>query len=65
MVHSNCTVTRPGMEQGLGLGSMGSSILCRNVHNSPRLGQGPGPIVSYCACTVPCTSHGPGPVQCE
>ena len=35
------------------MGSVGSSILCRNVDTGPRQGQGPGPIVSYCASPVP------------
>ena len=63
MVYSHCT--EPGPETGPGMtpGSMGSNILCRNVHTGPRQGQVPEPINSYYARPVLCTS--PSPVKCE
>ena len=48
MVSSHYTGPGLVMGQGTGLGSMGSNILCRNVHTGPRQGEGPGSIVSYC-----------------
>ena len=42
---------------------MESLVPCRNVPTGLRQGQGPDPIVSYCASPVLCT--GPIPVQCE
>ena len=51
------------METGQGLVSMGSNILCRNVHTGPRQGHGLGAIVSYCASPIPCAGPSPDPVQ--
>ena len=59
--HGNGT----GTVQGTGPGGMGPNILYRNVHSSPRQGNEPRPIVSYCAGPVPCTCSSPGPIQCE
>ena len=47
----------PAKGPGTGLVSMGSNILCRDVHT--------GPIVSNCDSLVPCTDPRVGPVQCE
>ena len=41
------------MGLGLGPGSMGFNILCRNVRIGPKQGQVPGHIVSYCASPFP------------
>ena len=57
MVYSHC------MGLGIGPGSMRSNILCRKVNTGLRQGQGPGPIVSYCASPVPFA--GSCPLQCE
>ena len=65
MGFSHCTGSGQGMEPGTGPGSIGPSKLCRNVHTASRQGQGPGPIVSYCATPVPCTGLDPCPVQCD
>ena len=65
MAYSHCTRTGPGQGQGTGEGSMASNISCRNVHTGPRQGHWPGPIVSYCASSVPYTGPVPGPVQCD
>ena len=66
MAFSHCTRTGPGQGQGMGEGSMASNISCRNVHTGPRQGQQePGPIVSYCAISVPYTGPVSGPVQCD
>ena len=51
MGYSDCTGPRPGM----GPMSMGSNQLCRTVHTTLGEGQGPGPIVSYCATPVQVT----------
>ena len=59
LVYSHCT------GKGLGLGSMGSNILCRNVRTCPRQEQVPGPDVSYCANPVPSAASGLGPMQCD
>ena len=56
--------TRTG--NGTGTGSMGSNILCRNVHTGLSQGQGPGLIVSYCASFIPCSGSQcsvPGPIK--
>ena len=63
MVHSHCTRTGTGTGQGPGMGSVGTTILCITLHTG--LGRGPGPILSYCASTHPCTAPGPGTVLCE
>ena len=55
----------PGQVQGMGLGAMGTNMLCRNVHTGLRQGKESGSIVSYCADPVPCTCPGPVPGQCE
>ena len=57
--YSHCMGPGPGM----GPGSMGSIKLCRSVHTALRHGQGPGPIISYCATPIPCTGPDPCPVQ--
>ena len=44
---------------------MESVVLCRNVHIGLRQGQGPGPIISYCANAVSFTGPAPGPVLCD
>ena len=63
MVHSHYVGLglRKGPGSGTGLGSMDSNISYRNVHTSPRQRKGPGPIVSYCASSIPCTA--PFPVR--
>ena len=65
MVFSHCTETAPGKRQGMGPGPMGPDILYRNVLTGPRQGMKLGPIVSYCAGPIPCTSSDPVPEQCE
>ena len=65
IVYSHYTGTGPGMQWGLGTGPVVSNILCRNINTSLRQEQGPGPIVSYCASSIPCTASGPGGMQCE
>ena len=37
-----------------------SIVSCRNVHTGPKMGQEPGPIVSYSTCPFPGT--GPSPI---
>ena len=49
-----------GTGPGLGMGSMGSDTLCRNVHTGLRLIQGSGPIVTYSAGPILCTYPDPG-----
>ena len=61
MVFSHYT----GKGLGMGLGSMGSNILCRNVHTCPRQGQVLGPILSYCANPVPSSAPGLDHMQRE
>ena len=39
-------------------GSMGTNILYGNGHSGPTQGEGPEPIVSWCASTVSCTTPG-------
>ena len=34
---------------------MESVVPCKNVHTGLRQRQGPEPIVSYCACPIPCS----------
>ena len=63
MVYSHCIGPGPETEPSIGPGSMGSNISCRNVHTGLKQGQGPLPIVFYCASPVSCTRS--GPVQCE
>ena len=62
MVNSHCPETGAGMEQGLGIGSMGSNILLRNVYTGQKQRQVPGHIVSYCASPIHCVIPGPGPI---
>ena len=61
MVHSHCTGTEPGLVHR----PMETIVPCRTVHTGLRQGQVPGPIVSYCASSVPCSGPGPILVQCE
>ena len=48
---------------------MENTVCCGNVHTSLRQGQGPGPIVSYCAVSfpvlvpVPCCVTAPGAIK--
>ena len=65
MVYSHRTEMGPGMGPGLEMESIGSNILCTNVHTGLRQGQGPGTIVSYCVIKIPFTSSSANPVQCE
>ena len=46
---------------------IGIIVLSSNVHTVPEQGQGqePGPIVSYCASPILCTSPSLVCVQCE
>ena len=46
---------------GTGLGSMGSNILCRNVHPGPMQLLIPGPIVSNCSFSNSLYHPCPGP----
>ena len=54
MVYSHWTGPGPDMGLGIGPGFIGSIISYRNVHTGLRQGQGPGPIVSYCASPMQC-----------
>ena len=54
MVYSYCTGT--GLATGQGSVSINSNILCKNVHSDSRRGQGPGPLLSYCASSGSCTA---------
>ena len=44
---------------------MKSIVSSRNDHTGPKRGQGPGPIVFYCANPVPCTDPVPVALRCE
>ena len=44
---------------------IGIIVLSANVHTVPGQGQGPGPIVTYCASPIPCTGPSLVCVQCE
>ena len=63
LVYSHCIGPGPEMGPSIGPGSMGSNISCSNVHTGLKQGQGPRPIVFFCASSVACTRS--GPVQCE
>ena len=63
MVNSHCPETGPGMEQGLGIGSMGSNILLRNVYTGQKQRQVPEHIVSCCASPNHRVTPGPGPIR--
>ena len=65
MVYSDCKGPSPGTGLGMRLVSMGSNILCRNVHISLRQGKGSGSIVSYYASLRSLYHPLPGRVQCE
>ena len=53
------------MGSGMAPGLIGSNKLCRSVHTAPKQGQGqgPGPIVSYCATPVSCIGPDPCPAH--
>ena len=52
-LHGTGTGNGNGTGAGTGAGSMGSNILCRNVHTGLRQGQGPEPIIFYCTSPIP------------
>ena len=56
MVFSHYMRRGPETGQGLGRGSVDSSMLCGNVHTLLRQGQEPGPIDSYCIILSPCAT---------
>ena len=53
------------MEPGAVAVSMGLNILCRNVDTGLGQERGPGPIGSYTASAIPCTTPGTYPTQYE
>ena len=63
---NDCTFTLHGNRTGTEYRDQMETIVpCRTVHTGLRQGQVPGPIVSYCASSVPCPGPGPILVQCE